>query len=450
MPSESSGSTMSNGIKSYKRNLFLPVWIAVAVVSVLWWIAESGGNRWRFILSAAMSVTSFMVGCLIGFLFSSHGEETDTIGKIRDWVIGGITTLTIAKAASIKATIMNFEVVKDDKEFAVAFGAAVAYFALGFAFMYFLREIYLNPLLAERRRERGIIEGTRSVDQVVKSSFAKLPASILAQGPDVNDISNPEKKEAANKLRDDFFSHDVDAFIEEVNDSLDQSAGVNWDDIAKVANIQYYRTYFVQESEKAAQAKLAIEWIQRTLMFNPHNVDLVIKYADMLTVTGDYTGAVGILERLVHQPDAPLMVRQWLGYFLLYVPHRAADAIKYSNDYRTLVGEDADSLFNISCAYAQANCEGPGAEPGLEDSATNHAKALEFLKLALQREPDYAATVLGKWARPGESFSCFAQDPEFLALVAPKPLAPAAAPQAPAGDPLKTASTAPTSADLKK
>ena len=427
MPSESSGTPSGSDRKRKdKRDLFLPTWIGVAVVSVLWWVAESGGNRWRFILSAAISLTAFMVGSLIGFLFSSHGEEVDTIGRIRDWVIGGITTLTIAKAASIKATIMNFEVVKDDKEFAVAFGAAIAYFAMGFAFMYFLRELYLNPLLAERRRERGIIEGTRSVDQVVKSSFAKLPASILAQGPDVNDISNPEKKEAANKLRDDFFSHDVDAFIDQVKNSVDQCAGVDWDDVAKVANIEYYRTYFVQQSEKATQAKLAIEWIQRTLMFNPHNVDLVTKYADMLTVTGDYTGAVGILERLVRQPDAPLMVRQWLGYFLLYVSHRAVDAIKYSNDYRALVGEDTDSLFNIACAYAQAYCEGPGAEPGLEDPATNHAQALEFLKLALEREPDYAATVLGKWAKPGESFSCFAQDPDFVRLVAPK--TPATAP----------------------
>jgi len=444
-PTDRNKNKKTNGTKKgdAKQDVFITTWLGVGVASVVWWAAQSHGDRWRFALSAAISIAAFMVGSLVGFLFSSHGEETDTIGKVRDWVIGGITTLTIAKAGSIKATIMNFEVVKDDREFAIAFGAAVAYFALGFAFMYFLRELYLNPLLAERRRERGIIEGTRQVDQVVKSSYAKLPPSILAQGPDVNDISNPEKKEAANKLRDDFFSHDVDAFIEQVTNSVDQCAGVDWDDVTKVANIEYYRTYFVEKNEKPAQAKLAIEWIQRALLFNPHNVDLITKYADMLTVTQDYTGAIGILERLVRQPDAPLMVRQWLGYFLLYVPHRAADAIRYSNEYRQLVGEDADSLFNIACAYAQAYCEGAGAEPGLEDPAPNHASALEYLKLALQKEPDYASNVLNNWAKPGESFACFAQDPEFLALVSPKPATPAPSPAAPSGGPATSPSAAP-------
>src|SRR5579872_812862 len=186
----------NNVSKTTARNAFVVTWVLIGVASLGWWSLESQLNLRRFVLAVAISLSSFMIGSLIGFLFSSHGEEADTIGKVRDWVIGGITTLTIAKAAQIKATITTFAADQGPNEFAIAFGAAVAYAALGFAFMYFLREIYLNPLLAERRRERGIIEGTRQVEQVVKNSSAKLPPSILAQGPDVSDISNPEKKEA--------------------------------------------------------------------------------------------------------------------------------------------------------------------------------------------------------------------------------------------------------------
>jgi hypothetical protein len=384
-------------------------WVVIGLLSLCWWKFESNFARQRFALAVSLSMASFAVGSIIGFLFSSHSEEADTIGKIRDWFIGGIATLTIAKAAQIKATITTFAADPGPNGFALALGGTVAYAALGFAFMYFLREIYLNPQLAERRRERGIIEGTRSVDHVVKNSSAKLPPSILSNGPDVSDISNPEKKEAACKLKPDFYSPDVDAFLDQVMTDVEQGCNVNWDDVAKVANIHYYRTYFEKKEAKPAQARLALEWIQRVLLFNPHNIDMITKSADMLTVaTCDYAGAVSILERLVREPAAPLMVRQWLGYFLLYLPHRACDAICYSNLYRKLVGEDTDSLFNIACAYAQAYCEGPGAEPGLEDHQDNHDKALQFLDTALQREPSYAS-VVSKWVQPGESFACFAK-----------------------------------------
>ncbi|HLW84339.1 MAG TPA: hypothetical protein VKR60_03935 [Candidatus Sulfotelmatobacter sp.] len=407
----------SSGNTSAKRSTFILLWIALGVVSLAWWGFESTGNLRRFVLAAGLSLASFMLGGLIGFLFSSHGEEADTIGKVRDWVIGGITTLTIAKAGAIKDTIVTFAAGPGPNEFAIAFGGAVAYAALGFCFMYFLRELYLNPVLAETRRVRGIIEGTVQIDQVVKVSMIKLPASILTGGDDVSDITNPEYKEAAQELKGRLDSDDVKAFLDQVNSAVADGTNLDWDIVSKVAYIQYYRSYFADDDKKVAQARLAAEWIQRALLLNPHQVDMTTKYADMLAVAGDHQGAVSILERMVHQPDAPLVVRQWLGYYLLFVPHRAADAIRYSNEYRTLVGDDTDSLFNIACAYAQAYCEGPGAEPGLENSDDNQAKALDFLRQALLKEPDYASVVRAKWTAKGESFECFAADPQFLQLV---------------------------------
>src|SRR4029077_1104600 len=120
------------------------------------------------------------------------------------------------------------------------------------------------------------------------------------------------------------------------------------------AYIQYYRTYF-EKDDKAGQAKRAIDWITRALFMNPQHADLTMKYADMLATQEDYEGAASVLEKLVLQPDAPVVVRQWLGYYLLYVPARLGDAIKYSDQYyRLMKGNDA--LFNMACAYAQAYC----------------------------------------------------------------------------------------------
>jgi tetratricopeptide (TPR) repeat protein len=442
LPPHNASKTHTNDGTTW-RSAFISIWIAIGILSLVWWGFESRGCTRRFVLAAGLSLASFMVGSLIGFLFSSHGEEADTIGKVRDWVIGGITTLSIAKAGAIKDTITTFAADKGPNEFAIAFGGAVAYAALGFCFMYFTRELFLNPVLAESRRTRGIIEGTLQVSQVVKASMFKLPASILTGGDDVSDITNPGYKEAAKELKGRLDSDEVKAFLDQVNSAVADGTNLDWDTVSKAAYIQYYRTYFTEDDSKVAQARLAVEWILRALQLNPHHVDLTTKYADMLAIAGDQLGAVSILERMVHQPDAPLMVRQWLGYYLLFVPHRAADAIRYSNDYRALVGEDTDSLFNIACAYAQAYCEGPGAEPGLENRDDNHAQALDFLRQALQKEPDYADVVRTKWTARGESFECFAADPQFLALVGNSPNpgkgggAPdpgGGTPQAPVGD----------------
>ncbi len=416
--------------KDPQWNSFLTTWAVIGALSLVWWLFESQLEVERFILAAGLCVASFMVGSLIGFLFSSHGEEADTIGKVRDWVIGGVTTLTIAKAASIKATIETFEAAKGPDEYAIAFGGAVAYAALGFLFMYFMRELYFNPRLATSRRERGIIEGTRQVEQVVKSFQIHLPAEILTGGSSVDDITNDASKQAANEMKDKLFSDEVKAFLDGVNQSLDGGGSLDWDVVSKVAYIQYYRTYFTgnegKEEEKITQARCALDWIQRALLLNPHNADMTTKYADMLAVTKDFAGAVSVLERLLRQPDSPLVVRQWLGYYTLFLPKRLADSVRYSEEFRQLVGENTDSLFNIACAYAQAFCEGPGAEPGLDDAKANHDKALDYLRQALLREPGYATIVLTKWTRKDESFVCFANDPAFMALVAPKAAAPAA------------------------
>src|SRR2546426_683865 len=77
-----------------------PTWIVIAMASVVWWIIASQHLWWRLVLVIGLSLASFMVGCLVGFLFTSYGEESGTVGKIRDWVIGGITGLTIAKAGN--------------------------------------------------------------------------------------------------------------------------------------------------------------------------------------------------------------------------------------------------------------------------------------------------------------------------------------------------------------
>jgi tetratricopeptide (TPR) repeat protein len=365
------------------------------------------------VLIVALSLASFMVGCLVGFLFTSYGEEAGTVGKIRDWLIGGITGVTIAKAAALKGLLTAFQATPGTGEYALTVSAAVVYATLGFFFMFFQRELVLNVLLAEGRAQRGRIEGTKQAGQVVKSFLLKLPASLLSGVDDVDDISAVDKDEAKN-LRHLLYSDEVKAFLQQADAALIDGGGLDWDVISKVAYIHYYRTYFENKDEKAAQARRAIDWITRALVINPQHADFTMKLADMMSVIGEYDSAVTILERLVRQPDAPIVVRQWLGYFLLNVPGRLRDAVRYSEEYSNLVGEDTDSLFNLACAYAQGFCENVS---DLGPPNESYRKALDYLRQALKKEPDYAETVRTKWIEKGESFACFVSDKEFRSLV---------------------------------
>lgn len=406
------------------------LWIVIFLASLVWWWVVGQGLFLRTVLIVALSLASFMVGCLVGFLFTSYGEEAGTVGKVRDWLIGGITGLTLAKATAITSLLTKFQATQTSAaatwEFALVVSAAVVYASLGFFFMFLQRELVLNVLLAEGRAERGRVEGTRQAGQVVKSFLLKLPASLLSGVDDVDEITAVNKEEA-KKLRDTLYSDDVKAFLDEADKALADGTTLDWDVVSKVAYIHYYRTYF-EKDDKPAQARRAIDWITRALVMNPQHADFTLKLADMLGATGDYAAAITILERLVRQPDGPIVVRQWLGYFLLNIPGRLPDAVQYSQQYIDLTGEDTDALFNLACAYAQAFCEGV---PDLGPPQQNHDRALDYLRRALRREPEYAEVVRTKWTDKNESFGCFVSDKEFRSLVGMD----SAPPNPPAADP---------------
>lgn len=144
-----------------------PFWVAIALGSVVWWIIAGQFSAERSVLLVSLSLASFMVGSLLGFLFSSFGEEGATLGKIRDWLIGGITALTVTNAGAIKKVLVVFAAGPGPTEFALTVGAAVFYAGLGFFFMFLQRELILNLLLAESRAERGRLDGSQQAAQVI-------------------------------------------------------------------------------------------------------------------------------------------------------------------------------------------------------------------------------------------------------------------------------------------
>lgn len=356
-----------------------------------------------------------MVGCLVGFLFTSYGEEASTVGKVRDWLIGGITGLTIAKAGAIKGLLLTFAAGPGPREFALTASAAIVYSVLGFLFMFFQRELILNVMLAQSRAERGKLEGSKEAGQVIQRFLVKLPASLLSGVNSIDEITEVNAEEAKG-LKDLLYSEDVDNFLKQAEEAANGGA-VDWDVASKTAYIYYYRTYF-EKGDKQPSVDKAREWILRALNMNPLHVDLPMKYADMLGASDEYEAAVAVLETLATRPEAPMAVKLYLGYFLLEVPSRLNDAIRYSQEYLNLFGDDQNAPFNIACAYAQMYCEElRSAKKASDLGSTTRSKAIEYLTEGLKRDPDYAETVRTKWTEKGESFDCFSSDPDFQQLV---------------------------------
>src|SRR5579859_434657 len=286
------------------------LWASVFLASLVWLAFAAQHSIERLVLMMGLALASFMVGSLVGFLFTSYGQEKDTIGKVRDWLVGGITGLTIAEAANIKTLLRYFCLTNTDQDFALAIGVAVLYATIGFFFMFLERELFLNPWLAASRAETGRLEGMEPAGQAAIKLIQLLPASILSGTHDVGDLVDDDQEAELKSL----FSPEVTKFLSDAEVAAKAGASVDWDVASKVAYLRYYLTYFGEEKEKKSQADLASQWLLRALYINPLHVDLTAKYADILSLLGRPAEAVSILERLERTPESPAYVREWLGY----------------------------------------------------------------------------------------------------------------------------------------
>jgi hypothetical protein len=364
-----------------------------------------------------------MVGCLVGFLFTSYGEEVGTVGKVRDWVIGGLAGLTIAKAESIKSLLMTFASGSQPNDFALIASTAIIYVSLGFFFMFFQRELILNVLLAEGRLQRGQVEGTRQAGLVMSRLLQVLPVSMLLGIENVDETGKVGKGEA-DKQRDLLYSSEVEKFLEQASDVSKSGLSLDWDITSKVANLHYYRIYFESEKEKkTAQAEYAYIWIQRALVIFPVHVDLRIKLADTLWILDRKEEAISIFEGLASSNESPAYIKEWLGYYLLEIPAKLDVAIRYSEEYHAFFPDESDSYFNIAFAYLKKYCEetresGEARNP----QSPNRLSGLHNLTEGRKFQPAYTKTLGEKWTKEGEGLECLTSDTEFRSLTGLPPI----------------------------
>lgn len=395
----------------------------VVPVSVFWWRYAARTSQIPGQLLVGVSTACFMIGCLTGFVFTSYGEETGTIGKVRDWVIGGLTGLTLAQATQgggfFKGFLAKFTVKDnaDGNQFALVMSMAIVYFSLGFLFMFFQRELGWNVRLARSRAERGILDGSRQTTLAIQKLLVQLPPDILTGVQDINQTDVSDK--AKDDLKRTVYGDDVNTFLKQAEEAVKSGAGLGWEDVYKVANIQYYRAYFETGDQHVAQVKKALDWITRALTLNPLHADLTMKYADMLDGDRQKHAAVAVLENLAVRPEAPTVTFQWLGYYLRGETDRLDDSINYSNKFLALFPGDNDARFNQAYAYLAKHCKGIKSQPQDVDKGSEYrTKGLDLLAAALDVDPDFKDEI-AKWPNHPE-LKCMDDDEGFRKL-APKP-----------------------------
>ena len=402
-------------VKSW-RWMKIARWI-LSIAAILVWVGVVGFHHWRRAsLLTALAAASFTIGALIGFVFTTYDEESSTIGKVKDWLIASLAAVTLVKLSSLKFTLYDFTLHHTGPEFALSLSIAVVFAGLGFFYMFFSRELLFNVSLARERAARNQIE-TSHAGIVTIQLLSALPSSILVGIDDAKDLLKSRPAEA-DALQAVLWSPDVDTFLKQSDAVIAASGTLDWDVVSKNAYLHYYRTYFPGRGEKSAQIKMAVDWVVRALVINPHHVDFTVRHSDLLGMQKRYHEAVHVLKRLHPLPECPAFVDQWLGYFGLFQRDCEDEVIRFSSRYLASFPESNECRLNLACAYAQKFSKECRAGHGSYDRKSESYKAaMGNLRLAIENDHENLAIIREKWIADTRSFTCFVNDLDFIDLV---------------------------------
>ena len=385
--------------------------LVAALCALAWYVGST--RHWRYILLLALAAASFIAGSLAGFVLTSYADETASVGRVKDWALGALAGLTIVEFDKLRGVLRMFALTNEAADYAVAGAVAVLFAGLGFYLMFFGRELIFNVPLARNRATRYLIENTHEAGLATIRLNTAVPTGVLLGSQDADDLTKRDPKRAA-ALKQTLDSDDVQTFLRQSEDAVANGSPLDWDVLSKVANLHYYHAYLVDKDELEAARESALEWIARALVTYPDHVDLSLKRIDMLAVSCRYSEAVGMLENLVIRPDCPYYVEQWLGYYLLYLPGREAEALSRSRSYLSRFPDSAASLRNVARAHAQRACQqARTAGTALDRKSDDYLNAIAKLREALRADPGYLPTVQQEWSKPESSFACFLHDPEY-------------------------------------
>jgi len=362
-----------------------------AVLSALWWTVAGRGeveSAGKFI---AVSLAALAVGTLFGFVFSSTLGEGESVGKVRDWLVGGIAALTIAQAAAGGETVrklLNIFVPQNHPDdLAAVSGMAVVYFVAGFFLMFFNRELLLNLLLVKgRAAARDAFErSSLAASKKIVEAYGQAPGTLEWQT-----AAQQEPLEVDPEVRE---------YVRTVETDLRASKEVASDDVKKAAVV----LGLTGENIRGTQfLKLAVER-------SPNDEELVIMLAKSFAELGEREQAIQQLEDFKKRNPKAGRADKLLGFYLLWKPDRLQDSIRYTTSYlENIAPKDDGAVFNLACAYAQLYGDG--------NDKDSRRLALEKLGQAISVNKVWKERAVELTGVDGD-FASLKDDPDFKALV---------------------------------
>jgi tetratricopeptide (TPR) repeat protein len=336
---------------------------------------------------------AFALGTVPGFLMSSYEGESGSVGKIRDWLIGGITGLTVAEFVNQGNFVKGCMLVLvpdrfEERDISTHYAMFIVYSVGGFFTLFLNRELVLNKMLERSRRElKGIQQVAGQVEATLKEVEASRPLDEPGKVPPP--VAPMEKRDLA-------------MFATIAEEAIESGASLDRETSWRLA-----RSYFAQ-----GMYSRALPLLEKAMDDPEYRQQAALVLAQIHGEQTDYGKAAAVLERLTREGRPPDVVYKLLGYYLLWLPGRLRDAVRYTTTYLTSSPEDSGAVFNLACAHAQLF--------GRHGSAEDRLKALESLRSAISMDSGWRARAR-ELSAPGEDFELLSKTEEFRAILEAPP-----------------------------
>lgn len=368
-----------------QTQLLAEVGVLWLILSILFWsvIAQFNVRVLGTVLSA--SAAGAAIGGVVGFGLSSYWGDQKSVGRLGDWFVGGVATLSIAEVGSGFKSLegfCRFFVAPGGPDWPQVIACLLIYFFAGLISIYYLRKTEWNPQFARQDAkslefEKGLQENKAAIESAAR------PAAI-------------ERTADASPQR-----------MEKIVDLADQADFVSFDPATAPASAVLERARLYRAAGRHAQAiPLYQALMQRKELLASATLELADSLgADESTGTGGrHAEAAAVLE--ANASSVGTLADWLLGYHLLWTD-RLEDSIRASERYLQQHPDAPGPNLNAACGYAQR----------FEKTKAKSDKdaALRYLAVAVKLSKNYA-----RRAQTLSDFKILRDDPEFQAIVSNK------------------------------
>jgi|CXWL01.1.fsa_nt_gi tetratricopeptide (TPR) repeat protein len=388
------------GARGGRGGLESPAWAAVILaLSLLFWVALGQHTGTPAVEFAAMSLAAFSLGSVLGFVFSSYEEEASSIGRVREWLLGGLGTLALADTfAGTGKVLLAISAFTPRTSLAcpqeLSTSVFVTYFVVGFFSLFVLRKLEWNLKFTGGDCLRQVETALRDFDMLKALQIEGKP-------PELSD----RQKQA------------FDEFIRVTEDAIRKQALLPKEVPPKLARAYLYLGRF----------KEAAELLEGEMALSPSR-DAAVKLAQALIGLKKPIQAGAVL--LHYNGVDPNSTRVWrsLGYVLLWDEAKLDEAIAFGQKYGARYPGDGGALLNIACAFGQKyalarrrrrlNPDAEASQVPTSDEASFRESALGYLDQAIDADPsmrDVARNLVAE----GDDFASLKDDVDFQKLVGP-------------------------------